>query len=61
MREQWDRIAQEQEAVKLPPLKVAVTKNGELVRSIDLRDPREEFIEAFNERCCRRGLIASVA
>lgn len=47
-----------EELKELPKLRIIVVREGERVRTIELSDPRQEFIAAFNERCRRRGLTA---
>lgn len=37
------------EEVKLPPLLVNITRNGEVVRTVEIPDPREAYCRAYPE------------
>ena len=46
------------EARNFAPLTVVILDHGEKVRTVEIEDPRDEFIKAFNEQGERYGLQA---
>lgn len=43
---------------KLPKLKIGIYRGPELVRVVELPDPREQFIATFNRDYSAAGLVA---
>ena len=43
---------------ELPPLDVVIRQNGEIVRRVQLPDPRNEFIAQYNQLNRGRGRTA---
>lgn len=55
-----EQVAREERVEKLPALRVVIRGRGGMKKAVYIADPRQEYMEAFNERCNRMGMTASL-
>jgi hypothetical protein len=60
MEREQGQVVRDASAEALPGLRIIIRDKGETVKAVFLSDPRQEYMEVFNERCKGMGLVASL-